>query len=150
VLFMASEQAFWKNFCHGVGRMELFEKWPGSKFADHARGNRELQIELREIFKSKKSEEWIEFGNVENTPIAPVNTPKTIAFDPQFIDRFPPYPYQEHGAEMLAYPVKFIGEELPAPEKAQTPGESNERVLRDVLGLDADAIAKLKESGALG
>ena len=37
ILFMASEQAFWKNFCEGVGRMDLFEKWPGAKYADHAR-----------------------------------------------------------------------------------------------------------------
>ena len=37
VLFMASEQAFWKNFCEGVDRMDLFERWPGSKYADHAR-----------------------------------------------------------------------------------------------------------------
>ncbi|MBW2316899.1 MAG: CoA transferase, partial [Deltaproteobacteria bacterium] len=37
VLFMCSEQAFWKNFCEGVGREELFERWPGSKYADHAR-----------------------------------------------------------------------------------------------------------------
>ena len=29
VLFMASERAFWKNFCEGVGRADLFEKWPG-------------------------------------------------------------------------------------------------------------------------
>src|SRR3954469_20356461 len=29
VLFMASEQAFWKNFCEGVGRPELFEAHPG-------------------------------------------------------------------------------------------------------------------------
>src|SRR3984885_5316903 len=28
VLFMASEQAFWKNFCEGVDRMDLFERWP--------------------------------------------------------------------------------------------------------------------------
>ena len=53
VLFMASEQAFWKNFCEGVGRMDLFEKWPGSKYADHARNNRELQAELRDIFKTR-------------------------------------------------------------------------------------------------
>ena len=36
VLFMASEQSFWRNFCEAVGRMDLFERWPGSKFADHA------------------------------------------------------------------------------------------------------------------
>ena len=37
VLFMASEQAFWKNFCAGIDRNDLFEKWPGSQYGDHAR-----------------------------------------------------------------------------------------------------------------
>ncbi len=30
VLFMASEQAFWRGFCEAVGRQDLFERWPGS------------------------------------------------------------------------------------------------------------------------
>jgi crotonobetainyl-CoA:carnitine CoA-transferase CaiB-like acyl-CoA transferase len=150
VLFMASERAFWKNFCDGVGRPELFEKWPGSKFADHARGNRELQRELRDIFKSKSSAEWIAFGSDYNTPIAPVNTPQTIASDPQFRARFPLYPASEHGADMLPLPVKFIDEELPAPGRAPGVGEHNDAVLAEVLGYDADRIAKLKDSGALG
>ena len=89
VLFMASEQAFWKNFCDGVGRMDLFERWPGSKYADHARNNTELQRELRDIFRTKTSAEWLDFGNRVNTPIAPVNTPQTIAADPQFQHRLP-------------------------------------------------------------
>jgi len=150
VLFMASEQAFWKNFCQGVGRMDLFEKWPGSKFADHARGNRELQRELRDIFKSKTSAEWIEFGNTQNTPIAPVNTPKTIVDDPQFRDRFPLYPASRHGAEMLPFPVKFVGEELPEPTMAPTVGEHTHEVLTKVLGYDEEKIAKLKEAKAFG
>ena len=150
VLFMCSEQAFWKNFCESVGRMELFEKWPGSKFADHARGNRELQRELREIFKTKTSAEWIEAGNVHNYPIAPVNSPRTIADDAQFQDRFPWYPISKHGAEMLPFPVKFPGEELPEPRMAPTVGEHNEEVLREVLGYDAEKIAALREDGVFG
>ena len=150
VLFMASEQAFWKNFCEGVGRMELFEKWPGSKFADHARGNRELQRELRDIFKTKTSAEWIEFGNEKNFPIAPVNSPKTIADDPQFQHRFPWYPASEHGAEMLPFPVKFLGEELPTPGMAPTAGEHSEEVLREVLGYDDEKIAELRAAGVFG
>ncbi len=150
VLFMASEQAFWKNFCEGVGREDLFERWPGSKFADHARGNRELQRELRAIFETKSSAEWIHFGNDHNIPIAPVNTPRTIASDPQFKARFPLYPAAQHGADMLPFPAKFIDEELPVPSKAPTVGEHNDAVLSDVLGYDSDRIAKLKDSGALG
>src|SRR6478735_9088436 len=79
VLFMASEREFWKNFCEGVGRPELFERWPGSQFGDHARGNTELRAILREIFATRSSAEWLEFGMKHNTPIAPSNTPKTIA-----------------------------------------------------------------------
>jgi crotonobetainyl-CoA:carnitine CoA-transferase CaiB-like acyl-CoA transferase len=150
VLFMASEQEFWKNFCAGIGRMDLFDRWPGSKFADHARGNRELQAELREIFATRTSQQWLEFGNDHNTPIAPVNTPKTIADDPQFRHRLPWLPAAEHGADMLPFPVKLVGEALPPPARAPTPGQHSDEVLAEVLGYDAERIARLRASGALG
>jgi crotonobetainyl-CoA:carnitine CoA-transferase CaiB-like acyl-CoA transferase len=150
VLFMASEQAFWKNFCECVGRTEFFERWPGSKFADHARGNRELQRELREIFKAKTSAEWMRLGEEKNFPIAPVNNPKTVTRDPQFEDRFPLYPHATHGADMLPFPVKFPKETLPEPTLAPMVGEHNEAVLRDVLGYDAERIAALRAAGVLG
>jgi crotonobetainyl-CoA:carnitine CoA-transferase CaiB-like acyl-CoA transferase len=150
VLFMASEQAFWKNFCEAVGRPELFEKWPGSKYADHARGNRELQAELREIFASKTSKEWVEFGGEANTPIAPVNTPKTLPDDPQFADRFEWLPASELGADQLGFPVKFVGEGLPQPAKAPTVGQHTDDVLRDVCGYDDAAVQALRDAGVLG
>ena len=53
MLFMASEQEFWQNFCSGVDRLDLFERWPGSRYGDHARGNRELQAILRDTFRTR-------------------------------------------------------------------------------------------------
>jgi crotonobetainyl-CoA:carnitine CoA-transferase CaiB-like acyl-CoA transferase len=150
VLFMASEQAFWKNFCQGIGRLELFERWPGSKYADHARNNRELQAVLRDVFKTKSAAEWIEFGNQHNTPIAPVNTPKSIMADPQFQHRFPWYSASRLDADQLPFPVKLAGEQLPEPARAPDPGQHTEEVLRSLLGYDADRLAKLKAAGALG
>ena len=150
VLFMASEQAFWKNFCAGVDRMDLFERWPGSKYADHARGNRELQAELRDIFATKTSAEWMEFGGRVNTPIAPVNTPKTLADDPQFADRLGWIPASRLGADQLAFPVRFVGEELPVPTKAPTVGEHTYEVLRAACDYDDQQISDLRKSGALG
>ena len=82
VLFMASEQAFWRNFCAGTGRMDLFERWPGSTYADHARGNTELQRELKAIFATRTCAQWLAFSNEANTPIAPFNTPANIGDDP--------------------------------------------------------------------
>jgi crotonobetainyl-CoA:carnitine CoA-transferase CaiB-like acyl-CoA transferase len=150
VLFMASEQAFWKNFCEAVERTDLFERWPGSKYADHARGNRELQGELRAIFLTKTAEEWLEFGGRINTPIAPVNTPKTLFDDPQFADRLPLLPAAEVGNDQIFTPLHFVGEELPHPAKAPTVGQHTEDVLRSVLGYDDARIATARREGAFG
>ena len=150
VLFMASEQEFWKNFCAGVDRMDMFERWPGSKYGDHAKGNAEMRRELVEIFRTKTTAEWVEWSGVHNTTIAPVNTPKTLADDPQFQDRLGFMPHETHGADMLPYPVKFIGEPTVDPAPAPTVGEHTEQVLRDTLGYGDDRIAALRDAGALG
>jgi crotonobetainyl-CoA:carnitine CoA-transferase CaiB-like acyl-CoA transferase len=150
VLFMASEREFWKNFCAGVDRMDLFERWPGEKYADHARHNRELQAVLRNIFKTRTSAEWIAFGNEHNTTIAPVNTPKTIMDDPQFQHRFHWYPAAQTVADTLALPLMVAGEDPPDLPRAPDAGEHTDAVLADVLGYDADRIAALRASGALG
>ncbi len=150
VLFMASEQAFWRNFCEGVDRLDLFERWPGSKFADHARNNRELQHELRDIFATKTAAEWIDFGGKVNTPIAPVNTPKTLPEDPQFQARFDWLPASELGADQLPTPLRFVDERLPSLTKAPTLGQHTDEVLRSVLGWDEARIATCRTTGALG
>jgi crotonobetainyl-CoA:carnitine CoA-transferase CaiB-like acyl-CoA transferase len=150
VLFMASEQAFWKNFCEGIGRAELFERWPGSQYADHAKGNLELHAILREVVRTKTSAEWLAFADAHNVPLAPVNTAKTIVDDPQFQHRFPLYGVDRLGAEQLPLPLKVAGEELPVPTKAPTAGQDTEAVLRDVLGYDDARITELRDAGAFG
>ena len=150
VLFMASEQAFWRNFCEALDRMDLFDRWPGSKYADHARGNLELQRELRDIFRAKSSAEWLEFGDRVNTPIAPVNNAKNVVDDPQFQDRLPLFTTEQVGCEQLPLPVKFFDEELPVPTHAPTVGQHTEEVLSEVLGLGDDQLSALREQGIFG
>jgi len=151
VLFMASEREFWKNFCEGVGRPELFAANPGAKYADHARGNVALRRELASIFATRTTADWIAFGQRVNTPICPVNTVKTITRDPQFEARLPLRPYPEAGTDLMPSPIKPIGEELPVPGMAaREPGRDTDAVLRDVLGYDGERIGTLRRSGALG
>ncbi len=150
VLFMASEQEFWKNFCAGVDRMDLFERWPGAKYADHAPGNREMQRELTAIFATKTSAEWIQFGSDQNTAIAPVNTPKNIVDDPQFQDRFHWVGAEQLDADQLLLPLNLIDGTMPIPERAPTVAEHRDEVLSEVLGLSAEAIAERASAGAFG
>jgi crotonobetainyl-CoA:carnitine CoA-transferase CaiB-like acyl-CoA transferase len=150
ILFMASEREFWENFCRAVGRADLFEQHPGSQYADHARGDTELRTELATIFRGRTTAEWIELGNEANTPIAPVNTPRTLADDPQFQARLPWIPQERVGTAQVPSPIKVVDEEHPLPTKAPTVGEHTETILREVLGYDGERIAALRAAGALG
>ena len=150
VLFMASEREFWKNFCEGVGRPDLFEKHPGAQYADHAIGDTDLRRELQEIFRTKTSAEWLAFGGEVNTPIAPVNTPATIGDDSQFRARMDWIPRDRLGAEQLPNPLKMVDGSLPLPSKAPEVGEHTVEILKDVLGYDDLQITELRETGAFG
>jgi crotonobetainyl-CoA:carnitine CoA-transferase CaiB-like acyl-CoA transferase len=151
LLFMASERAFWKNFCEGVGRPELYAQNPGSKYADHARGDVALRRELAAIFATRTTAEWIQFGLEANTPIAPVHDTKSITRDPQFQARLPFRPWPQHGTELMPSPIKLLDEELPVPSKAAVDaGCDTDAVLSQVLGYDAERIAALRRAGALG
>ena len=82
--------------------------------------------------------------------MAPVNTSKTIADDPQFLDRFPWIPASRLGADEMPLPVRLTGEELPTPTRAPTVGEHTDEVLHEVLGYDDDRVGELRAAGALG
>jgi len=151
VLFMASEQHFWKTFCEAVGRSDLFERWPGSRYGDHARGNDELAAELTALFRTRTTAEWIRFGLEVDVPIAPVHGPATVQHDPQFAARLGWLPRSRLGAEQLPLPVRLVGQDAwPVPDRAPGPGEHTEAVLGEVLGYDPERIGALRAAGAFG
>ena len=150
VLLQASEREFWKNFCTAVGRDDLFEAHPGAQYADHAVGNTPLRKELREIFASRTATEWVDLGLEVNVPIVAVNTPQTLADDPQFQDRFPWIPASRLGADQTPTPIKYLDVDLPVPTKAPTVGQHTDTVLAEVCGYDDAKLAALRQAGALG
>jgi crotonobetainyl-CoA:carnitine CoA-transferase CaiB-like acyl-CoA transferase len=150
VMLMCSEQEFWRNFCASVDRLDLFERWPGSQYADHARGNLELRAELRDVFRTRTAAEWLELSGKANFPLAPVNDSGSVGRDPQFVDRLGFIPADRLGADQMPIPVKLVDGALAWPEKAPTLGQHTEAVLADVLGYDDDRIESLRSAGAFG
>ncbi|MFM7274394.1 MAG: CaiB/BaiF CoA transferase family protein, partial [Gammaproteobacteria bacterium] len=149
VLFMASEQRFWRNFCEGLGRLDLFERWPGKRYGDHARGNAELRAILREIFLGRSTQAWVDFGLAHDTAIAPVNSPRTLLDDPHFRARMQWLPASTHRADTLRFPVQTPGEALDAPAPAPAAGEHTLGILRELLGYEESRIAALRAAGAV-
>jgi crotonobetainyl-CoA:carnitine CoA-transferase CaiB-like acyl-CoA transferase len=113
-------------------------------------GNVELRTQLKEIFLTRTAKDWVDLGLEINVPIINVNTPQTLADDPQFQDRFPWIPAERLGAEQQPSPIKFLDTEVPVPTKAPTVGQHTDEVLRDVLGWDDAKIAEVRATGALG
>jgi crotonobetainyl-CoA:carnitine CoA-transferase CaiB-like acyl-CoA transferase len=148
VLVMASERAFWRNFCEGVGRPDLFERWPGREFGDHDRANRELRAELTAVFPTRTTEEWVRFGLEVDVPIAPVTYPGGPVEDPHFQARAH-WASTTAGHQTLATPLR-IGTGLPDPAPAPQPGQHTDDVLATVLGYDADRLAELRAAGLIG
>lgn len=149
ILFMASEQEFWKNFCEGIGRSDLFQRWPGTTYADHAIGNDELRTELIELFRSESTEYWAEFGDRHNTAIVPANSSKTLPADPHFRQRTQWLTAETHGADMLPIPLKFSGTELDPPGRAPKAGQHTKQILRDLLERSDDEIGRLIAAGVV-
>src|SRR5205085_9957470 len=118
-------------------------------YGDHARGNVELRKILTEVFGSRTTAEWVAFGDRHNTPIAPVNTPKSIGDDPQFRHRFTWSGRDQGDADMLGYPVKVAGADLPPPSRAPSPGQHSEEVLREVAGYDDERLGRLRAARVL-
>ncbi len=134
VLFMASERKFWRNFCQALGRDDLFAAKPGEALADHAAGDLELRHELAEIFRKRTTADWVHFGLTNDVPIGPVNTPESIARDPQFLDRMPWQPAVDLVADELPFPVRVVGQTPPsAATRAPKLDEHRDEILRDSL-----------------
>ena len=79
-----------------------------------------------------------------------MNTPKTLADDPQFQARLPWIPQERVGTAQVPSPIKLVGEDHPLPTRAPTAGEHTDNVLQEVLGYDVERIARLRAAGALG
>ena len=152
VLFMACEQEFWKNFCEGIGRPDLFEAQPGSQYADHARGNLELRDELRDIFQTTHDRpSGSSFGERAQHPDRPGEHAEDASPTTRSSRTACRGCRRRSTAPTAARsPSSSSTRSCRRPPMAPTVGQHTDEVLRDVLGYDDARIAELRATGALG
>ena len=152
VLFMASRAGVLEELLRGRrADGPVREAGPGRQYADHARGNRELQAELQRHLRARgRRAEWMRVRRRGQHADRPGQHPE----DPR---RRPAVPGSARldsrraqlGADQLPFPVKFVGEELPRAEpRRPTVGEHTYEVLRACCDYDDHTIAELRESPA--
>jgi glutaryl-CoA transferase len=115
--------------------------------------NRDLVVGMiAERMRTKTAREWLAALEPSGVPCGPINDLAQVFADPQVVHRrmrvSAPHP-AAGSVDMVANPIKFsatpIAHDVPPPLL----GEHTDEVLRSVLGMQAGAIAALREKGAI-
>ena len=143
-----------RKFCDFADVPELAED---PRFATNSQRsiNREaLYALLPEITRKRPRADWLDGLSAIGVPAGPVNSLDQVFSDPQVLCRgmkqSVPYPDAAGGkVELIGNPIKFsetpVDYRLPPPRM----GQNTEEVLGELLGLEAQEIADLRDKGVV-
>ncbi len=145
-------QKLWKTFCPAIGHPELTDD-PRYAVNQARTKNREALITtLQAIFMTRTFEEWEETLLGSGVPFGALNNIAQLVDHPQVVARgsLVDVDHPKIGRIRIVGPVAKLSE-TPATIRTTSPslGEHTAEVLRDFLGLSADAIAQLRTQGVI-
>jgi formyl-CoA transferase/CoA:oxalate CoA-transferase len=150
-LAVGSEK-LWKVFCPAIGCPELADDPRYRTNADRARNRESLVARLQDVFLTRPYEEWEPILLSRGIPMGAINSIAQVVEHPQVIARGA----LVETAHPRAGKVKMVGapvrlSETPGSVRTPAPtlGEHTDQVLREVLGLDDEVIAALRNSGVI-
>jgi CoA:oxalate CoA-transferase len=142
----------WPLLCSAIDRIDLIDDHRFDTGWARSQNHQLLEPILSEALKKKTSEEWLEELEALGIPCGPVNTIDRVAQDPQVLHRgmIRDVPHPRLGrVRMVNTPVKLSrtpgGADRPSPDL----GEHTSHVLQELLGLDENEIAALRDEGVI-
>ncbi len=140
VIAVASPK-LWQEFCLAIDRPELADHPDYANNAVRVANREALERLIADIFRTKKSAEWIAKLRAHGIPCAPVRTIDEVAADPQAADR-EMFPVVE-GFRLTGPPVKFS--ETPGGVTRSAPGlgEHTAEVLQELLDVHEKDLERL-------
>lgn len=145
--------ALWKTFCAAVERPDLFADARFATNGDRTKHYIDLIPELERLFDKKPAADWLALLEKAGVPAAPVNTIDKVMQDRQLAARNMFVTVEDKAAGTITIPGNPIKmesiEESPTRLPAPALGEHTESILKSLLGLDDEAIARLRDSGAI-
>ena len=151
VIGVASE-VIWKRFCQAIGRDDLTDDLRFINNSKRVENRADLIALLSEIFLRRNNEAWFKLLTEAEVPCAPVQSIDQVFQAPQVLHRDMLMEVEHPTAgklRMAGIPVKFSV--TPASVRMPPPllGEHNSAVLKNWLGMSADAIEELKREKVL-
>jgi crotonobetainyl-CoA:carnitine CoA-transferase CaiB-like acyl-CoA transferase len=148
LVFMEPDR-YWAPFCNHIGRPDLATDERFAAFGERQQHIGECLEILRELFASRPYEEWRDIVAELNAPWEPMQSIADLHTDRQVLanDYLMEIGDHDGNERLVAIPAQFDGASA-RPQRAPEFGEHTEQVLLD-LGLDWDAITKLKDAGVI-
>ena len=150
-LAVGSEK-LWKTFCPAIGHPELTDDPRYAVNQSRTKNRDSLISTLQAIFMTRTFEEWEETLLGSGVPFGALNNIAQVVDHPQVKARgsLIDVDHPKIGPIKIVGPVAKLSE-TPATIRTTSPslGEHTAEVLRDFLGLSADAIAALRVDGVI-
>jgi crotonobetainyl-CoA:carnitine CoA-transferase CaiB-like acyl-CoA transferase len=154
VVLSVANDPTWRRFCESFGLAGLALD---ARFATNAArvGNRQLVTDtLAPLLRQHPTAWWVERLEALNIGCGPINRLSDVFADPQVVARGMvlalPHPTAAGGqVKVLANPVRLSATPVDYRVSPPTLGEHTDAVLARLLGLDAAAIAGLRERGVV-
>jgi crotonobetainyl-CoA:carnitine CoA-transferase CaiB-like acyl-CoA transferase len=153
VTLSALEAKFWANLCRKVGREDLINQneRQEDRLTSHQGSRDEMFAFLRQLFKTKTSEEWVRELAAADVPCYPVLSIAEVFRDPHVLARGM-LKEMQHPSEgtisQIGVPVKLS--ETPGTIRGLPPqlGEHNDEIL-GALGFSSEHCVKLQKAGVI-
>jgi len=155
IITVASDER-WTRLCAALDAADIFDDPNYATIEQRWGAINEIRARLQEKFSPFSVAEAVALMEKANIPVAPVRTLGQVAEDPHFRNRGTLKPMRHHALEepvdggiVPGFPVVFSSGPLPQPRGGVALGHDNEDIYGKLLSLDADTVARLRESGII-
>jgi crotonobetainyl-CoA:carnitine CoA-transferase CaiB-like acyl-CoA transferase len=152
VILACGNDNLFARFCEVAGRPELARDPRFATNAKRVENREELTRLLAAIFATRTTRQWCEALEAAGVPNGPINDLRQVFEEPQVVARGMKIELEHPLAgklPLIASPMRFsrtpIEYRLPPP----TLGQHTEEVLRGLLGMDEERIARLRADGVV-
>jgi len=151
ILAVGNDEQY-RKFCDVAGAHGLAADERYITNADRVRNRDSLIPELVEIFKTRTKSWWIDELEKVGVPCGPINTLDEVFTDPQILSRSMVMNVDHSVAgqiPLVGTPMKFSVTPAGAVQPPPLLGEHTAPVLEQLLGMDSEAIAVLRDAGTI-
>ena len=152
IILAVGNDAQFARFCELAGRPELAADERFSSNRERVRHRDTLVPQVVEIMRQKSSADWLEALNQRGIPCGPINNLDQVFDDPQVRHRGLRLELEHPAAGKAAgvsNPIRLSRTPIEYDRAPPTLGQHTDEVLNDVLALDSETIARLREDGII-